>query len=197
MADLTLRVIDDPPRRARRCSRKRTHRITPSPPPASPDFVPVAVTAYDGETLVGGIQGTINWNWLHIALFWISEDARRSRRGIDLAAKSIEVGRPRSRGCRQGPPRHLHLPSPPLLRTPRLYEVFATLDDYPSRTPAILHAQVALVSRGGSRLNFADPRGPCRRCFSSKDRKYSFVVAPWPERRLAQRNPSCEFPTRN
>lgn len=38
--------------------------------------VPFGVVAYDGARLLGSIVGKIFFNWLHVDLIWVAEDAR-------------------------------------------------------------------------------------------------------------------------
>ena len=39
-----------------------------------PGFIPLAVFLRDAQgTIVGGVWGQINWNWLHVGLFWVAE----------------------------------------------------------------------------------------------------------------------------
>jgi GNAT superfamily N-acetyltransferase len=92
-------------------------------------FVPLAVFARDaGGALVGGVSGTVNWNWLHVALFWIAESERRTGLGsrllIAIEAAAVE------RGCA-----HAHLDTFSYQARPFYerhgYVLFATLDDYP------------------------------------------------------------------
>ena len=95
-----------------------------------PGFVPLAIFMRDesGE-MVAGISGTTDWNWLHIALFWISEPLRRGGHGARLIG-AIE-NEARSRGCT-----HAHLDTFSWQARPFYerhgYELFATLDDYPA-----------------------------------------------------------------
>ena len=92
-------------------------------------FQRVAVLARDGQaTLIGGAVGAINWNWLHVALLWVSEPHRRSGLGTRLMDQIEEVGV--RRGCT-----HAHLDTFSYQARPfyerRGYEMFAALDDYP------------------------------------------------------------------
>ena len=96
---------------------------------ARPGFLPLAVFARDAEgALVGGISGTVNWNWLHVSLFWISAAERHG--GPRLAPARRDRGRGDRARLRARAPRHVQLPGAPVLRAPRL-PLFATLADYP------------------------------------------------------------------
>jgi len=95
-----------------------------------PGFNPIAVVARDGDgELVGAVSGTINWNWLHIALFWIAADARRGGLGSTLLRRIEEVAQ--QRGCTNS-----HLDTFSYQARPFYerhgYTLFATLDDYPA-----------------------------------------------------------------
>ena len=99
------------------------------PTTGRPGFLPLAVFARDPEgELVGGISGTVNWSWLHIALFWIASSDRHSGLGSrllrTLESAAIE------RGCA-----HAHLDTFSYQARPFYerhgYALFATLEDYP------------------------------------------------------------------
>lgn len=92
-------------------------------------FRPLAVFARDARgTLIGGIQGQVNWNWLHIALFWVSGSARHRGLGSRLLA-AIEAAAI-ERGCTAA-----HLDTFSYQARPFYerhgYSLFATLDEYP------------------------------------------------------------------
>jgi GNAT superfamily N-acetyltransferase len=92
-------------------------------------FLPIAVFARDAAgRLVGGVQGQINWNWLHVALFWVSAERRHGGLGSELLRMIEQAGA--DRGCRW-----VHLDTFSYQARPfyerQGYEVFATLDDYP------------------------------------------------------------------
>jgi len=94
-----------------------------------PGFAPIAVFARDADgELVGGISGFVNWTWLQINLFWISDDLRRQSLGsqlIDmLESAAIE------RGCTDAHLDTFSYQARPFYEA-RGYELFATLDDYP------------------------------------------------------------------
>jgi GNAT superfamily N-acetyltransferase len=94
-----------------------------------PGFQPIAVLARDeAHSLVGGAVGTINWNWLHIALLWVAESRRHAGLGRRLMAEIERIGV--QRGCTrahldtfsyQARPFYEHLG----------YRVFGLLEDYP------------------------------------------------------------------
>jgi GNAT superfamily N-acetyltransferase len=95
-----------------------------------PGFQPVSAFVRDRQlAVVGGVIGTTNWNWLHVALFWVAEPLRFTGMGSRLLA-AIER-EARSRGCTRA-----HLDTFSYQARPFYerngYEVFATLDDYPT-----------------------------------------------------------------
>ena len=92
-------------------------------------FEPIAVFVRDADgCLIGGVQGLINWNWLHVALLWVSAERRRAGLGSRLL-QAIERAAA-ERGCRWA-----HLDTFSYQARPFYerhgYEVFAVLDDYP------------------------------------------------------------------
>jgi GNAT superfamily N-acetyltransferase len=92
-------------------------------------FQPLAVFARDDTGhLVGGVHGYVNWTWLHVALFWISAEARRQRLGSSLL-QAIETAAI-ERGCTRA-----HLDTFSYQARPFYerhgYALFATLEDYP------------------------------------------------------------------
>lgn len=94
-----------------------------------PGFQRLAVLARDEQaTLIGGAVGEINWNWLHVALLWVSEPRRHTGLGSRLMAELEQVAA--RRGCT-----HAHLDTFSYQARPfyerRGYRVFASLDDYP------------------------------------------------------------------
>lgn len=99
------------------------------PTTRTPGFQPIAVFARGPHgRLAGGVQGQINWNWLHVALLWVAEERRHQGLGSRLL-QAIEQAA-RERGCRWA-----HLDTFSYQARPFYerhgYEVFATLDDYP------------------------------------------------------------------
>jgi GNAT superfamily N-acetyltransferase len=95
-----------------------------------PGFLPLAVFARDGGgRLAGGISAMVNWNWLQIQLVWISPELRRTGLGSQLLSRIESAGR--ERGCTNA-----HLDTFSYQARPFYerhgYELFATLDDYPS-----------------------------------------------------------------
>jgi len=92
-------------------------------------FRPLAVFARDPSgALVGGVQGTTNWNWLHVALFWIAADRRQRGLGSRLLGAIEDAAR--QRGCANA-----HLDTFSYQARPFYerhgYTLFATLEDYP------------------------------------------------------------------
>ena len=95
----------------------------------APGFEPLAVFARDRDrTILAGVIGTVNWNWLHVNLVWVSETLRRTGLGRRLMAEIECVAV--ERGCT-----HAHLDTFSYQARPfyeRLgYRVFGVLDDYP------------------------------------------------------------------
>jgi GNAT superfamily N-acetyltransferase len=100
------------------------------PTTGAPGFLPLAVFARDSDgRLVGGISALANWNWLQIALVWISPDLRHGGLGSQLLARIESAGK--ERGCTNA-----HLDTFSYQARPFYerhgYELFATLDDYPT-----------------------------------------------------------------
>jgi GNAT superfamily N-acetyltransferase len=127
MPSVTLRVIDNPaPEVVATLGAGLTEHALPTT--GVPGFLPIAVLAYDDGALLGGVHGTINWNWLHVALFWLSDQARRHGLGSKLLARIEEVAI--ERGCRNA-----HLDTFSYQARPFYerhgYQLFATLEDYP------------------------------------------------------------------
>jgi GNAT superfamily N-acetyltransferase len=82
-----------------------------------PGFQPLGVFLRDESgTIVGGVWGQLNWNWVHIGLVWVAEDLRGTGYGRQLLAAA-------------------HLDTFSFQARPFYeslgYEVFGTLDDYP------------------------------------------------------------------
>lgn len=94
-----------------------------------PGFQPIAVLARDPQAvLVAGAVGTINWNWLHIQLVWVTEPRRRTGLGTRLLHEIEQAAA--QRGCTRA-----HLDTFSYQARPfyeRLgYRVFGVLEDYP------------------------------------------------------------------
>jgi GNAT superfamily N-acetyltransferase len=126
---LTLRVETEPSDRdvAALANGLTQHAL---PTTGRPGFQPLAVFARDPSgALVGGVSGTVNWSWLHIALFWISADERRAGLGSRLLRAIEEAAI--ERGCSEA-----HLDTFSYQARPFYerhgYELFATLEDYPA-----------------------------------------------------------------
>src|SRR5215471_16228891 len=65
----------------------------------SPGFQPIGVFMRDANgTIVGGIWGYVNWNWLFIGLVWLSEELRGGGFGRQMMEK-IEAAAV-DRGCK-------------------------------------------------------------------------------------------------
>jgi GNAT superfamily N-acetyltransferase len=94
-----------------------------------PGFQPITVLARDDQaTLVAGVIGTINWNWLHVSLVWVSEPCRRVGLGSRLMSAIEETAA--RQGCT-----HAHLDTFSYQARPfyerRGYRLFGVLEDYP------------------------------------------------------------------
>ena len=94
-----------------------------------PGFQPIGAFLRDESgNLAGGIWGYLNWNWLFVGLFWISDASRGKGYGKQLLGALEEAAR--ARGCQ-----YAHLDTFSYQARPFYeslgYEVFATLDDYP------------------------------------------------------------------
>lgn len=128
MQELELMVETDPdPKDVAALGAGLTEHALPTT--GVPGFRPLAVFVRDRQgKLVGGIHGTVNWTWLHLALFWISPEYRHHGLGSRMLA-AIEAEGIR-RGCT-----HAHLDTFSYQARPFYerhgYNLFATLDDYP------------------------------------------------------------------
>jgi GNAT superfamily N-acetyltransferase len=128
MNDLRVSVEDDPKTDdIAALGRGLTEHALPTTVVAG--FQPLAVFARDARgNLVGGVQGTTNWNWLHLALFWIAAEHRHGGLGSHLLTAIENAAR--RRGCTRA-----HLDTFSYQARPFYerhgYAVFATLDDYP------------------------------------------------------------------
>lgn len=91
------------------------------------DDLGVFARAEDG-TLLGGVYGQINWNWLQVSLLWVSDQARGAGLGAALMEEIERLAI--DRGCERS-----HLDTFSYQARPfyeRLgYRVFAELEDYP------------------------------------------------------------------
>jgi GNAT superfamily N-acetyltransferase len=100
------------------------------PTTGAPGFLPLSVFAREADgRLVGGISAMVNWNWLQIQLVWISPERRRTGLGSELLSRIENAGK--ERGCTNA-----HLDTFSYQARPFYerhgYELFATLDDYPT-----------------------------------------------------------------
>lgn len=94
-----------------------------------PGFHPLGIFMKDASgTIVGGVWGYVNWNWLFIGLVWLSKDLRGGGYGRRMM-EAIEAAAV-ERGCR-----YSHLDTFSFQARPFYegmgYEVFSTLNDYP------------------------------------------------------------------
>jgi len=128
MRDLDITTEDNPrPEDVAALGRGLTEHALPTTAVAG--FLPLAVFARDASrTMVGGVQGTTNWNWLHVALFWIAAEHRHGGLGSQLLTTIEDAAR--RRGCTRA-----HLDTFSYQARPFYerhgYTLFATLDDYP------------------------------------------------------------------
>lgn len=129
MQDFTLTIETDPsPTDIKALGDGLTEHALPTT--RAPGFLPLAVFARDADgRLVGGISALVNWNWLQIALVWISPELRRNGLGSQLLSRIESAGK--ERGCTNA-----HLDTFSYQARPFYerhgYELFATLDDYPT-----------------------------------------------------------------
>lgn len=56
---------------------------------------PLSVFAYDGETLVGGLNGVTHWRWLYIRQLWVAPARRGQGLGAELLARAEQEARAR------------------------------------------------------------------------------------------------------
>lgn len=57
---------------------------------------PFALTAYEGERLIGSIIGKIYSNWLHLELVWVDEPHRGKGIGRTLLKRSMDAAKERN-----------------------------------------------------------------------------------------------------
>jgi GNAT superfamily N-acetyltransferase len=94
-----------------------------------PGFQPLAVFLRDESgTLVGGVWGQVNWNWVHIGLVWVAETLRGTGYGRQLIAAMEHAAK--ERGCTAAHLDTFSFQARPFYESLG-YEVFGTLDDYP------------------------------------------------------------------
>jgi len=94
-----------------------------------PGFQPLAVFLRDESgTLVGGVWGQVNWNWVHIGLVWVVEALRGTGYGRQLIATMEHAAK--ERGCTAAHLDTFSFQARPFYESLG-YEVFGTLDDYP------------------------------------------------------------------
>ena len=94
-----------------------------------PSFRPLAVFLRDESgTLVGGVWGQVNWNWVHIGLVWVAETLRGTGYGRQLIAAMEHAAK--ERGCTAAHLDTFSYQARPFYESLG-YKVFGTLDDYP------------------------------------------------------------------
>ena len=128
MSDLAFSVETEPAHRdVEALARGLTEHALPVTRTPGFQSLSVFVRDHDG-TLVAGVHGQVNWNWLHIGLFWVATDRRHQGLGSRLLA-AIETAA-LERGCSQS-----HLDTFSYQARPFYerhgYRLFATLEDYP------------------------------------------------------------------
>ena len=94
-----------------------------------PGFKPVAVFLRDQVgTIVGGVWGQVNWNWVHIGLVWVAESLRGTGYGRQLITAMEHAAK--ERGCTAAHLDTFSYQARPFYESLG-YEVFGTLEDYP------------------------------------------------------------------
>ena len=97
---------------------------------AGPGFRPLAVLARSPEgAFLGGAYGLVNWNWLHLKLLWVSDNARSHGVGAELLDRIEHEAR--QRGCSQAHLDTFSYQAKPFYEQ-HGYEVFGTLVGYPT-----------------------------------------------------------------
>ena len=91
-------------------------------------FDPIALFAYEGAELRGGIYGLINWNWLSVSLLWVDEGTRGSGLGTELLERLESEAV--ARGCVYSHVDTFSFQAEDFYRR-HGYEPFAELADYP------------------------------------------------------------------
>lgn len=96
----------------------------------APDWRPLSLFLRDERgQLHGGLLGETGWGWLHVYFLWVAEPVQRRGHGRDLLRRAEEEAR--RRGCR-GVHLDTHDFHAPTFYHALGYEVFGTLDGYPS-----------------------------------------------------------------
>jgi GNAT superfamily N-acetyltransferase len=128
MPDYTITIEDTPSSEDIQRLRQglATHALSYT---QAPGFQSIAVFLRDeAGTVIGGIWGYINWNWLSVGLVWLSEELRGQGYGKQLMIKLEEVAK--ARGCQYAHLDTFSYQARPFYETLG-YELFATLGDYP------------------------------------------------------------------
>lgn len=121
-----------------------------------PGFQPIAVLARDRQAaLVAGAVGTINWNWLHIGLLWVSESLRHTGLGSRLIAEIEHAAM--QHGCTRA-----HLDTFSYQARPFYerhgYRVFGTLEDYPpGHQRFFMEKELRVLAQGSTGVSARDP----------------------------------------
>jgi GNAT superfamily N-acetyltransferase len=129
LQDFTVTIETDPsPQDIKALGDGLTEHALPTT--GGPGFLPLAVFARDADgRMAGGISAFVNWNWLQIALVWISPERRHTGLGSQLLSRIESAGK--ERGCK-----YAHLDTFSYQARPFYerhgYELFAMLDDYPA-----------------------------------------------------------------
>ena len=91
-------------------------------------FDPVAVFIREDGTILGGVSGVFNWNWLQISLLWVDDSLRGRGYGRQLMETIESLAR--ERGCERAHVDTFSFQAREFYESLD-YEVFATLEDYP------------------------------------------------------------------
>lgn len=83
----------------------------------------------ENEKVVGGVIGETYWNWLYISLMWIRENLRGHGYGQELLSRAEDEGR--ERGAEYAYLDTFSFQAPVFYKKFG-YEVFGTLEDFPS-----------------------------------------------------------------
>lgn len=59
------------------------------------DEAPLHVFAYDGDELVGGLNGVTHWRWLYVRQLWVADMRRGAGLGAELLRRAEEAARAR------------------------------------------------------------------------------------------------------
>ena len=95
---------------------------------AERNFKPLVITIKDKGKIIGGVECSSAWNWLHVRLLWVAEDKRHKGLGTELLSK-VET-EAKNRGCVG-----VHLDTfeyqAPHFYQKLGYKIFGQIEDYP------------------------------------------------------------------